>query len=232
MSHFNWQYDHCIHRWLVLTPAGCLITHAESPLEVVTCLLDLVITHKKIWALKILHRDISINNAMMYEEALPDGTIRVWGLLIDFDYTVKVDGSSRTAEPADCTGTLPFMAIELLQAGEDSSIQHTAAHDVKSFVYLLCWITSLYDGPQSQFRTDSKKLALESWYDDCDLCVLALNKEGCMSSHLHLHDITKHYSTLHPCITALSDLITEQLHAQCDACSPPAATVDFITGTK
>ncbi|KAI6022115.1 hypothetical protein EDC04DRAFT_2575283, partial [Pisolithus marmoratus] len=107
--------------------------------------------HKKIWAIKILHRDISINNAMMYEEALLDGTVRVWGLLIDFDYVVKVDGSSHTAGPADCMGytqgMLPFMAVELLQAGEDSSVQHTAAHDVKSFVYLLCWITMLYDSP-------------------------------------------------------------------------------------
>ncbi|KAI5989728.1 hypothetical protein EDD15DRAFT_2113642, partial [Pisolithus albus] len=166
MSHFNRQYDHRVHRRLILTPAGCPITHAESPLEVVTCLLDLVIAHKKIWGLKILHRDISINNAMMYEEALPDGTVRVRGLLIDFDYAVKVDGSSRLSSGHSyhyTQGTLPFMAVELLEAGEDSFVQHTAAHDVESFVYLLCWITSLYDGPRSRFRTDSKKLAMESW---------------------------------------------------------------------
>ncbi|KAI6000253.1 hypothetical protein EDC04DRAFT_2908828 [Pisolithus marmoratus] len=138
MSHFNWHYDHHVHQWLILTPARHLITHAESPLEVITCVLDLIITHKKIWALKILHQHISINNAMMYKEALPDGTVKVWGLLINFDYIVKVDGSSHTAGPADCMGMLPFMAIELLQAGEDSSIQYTAAHNVKSFVYLLC----------------------------------------------------------------------------------------------
>ncbi|KAI6137134.1 hypothetical protein F5141DRAFT_1209450 [Pisolithus sp. B1] len=127
MSHFNWQYDHHIHQWLVLTPAGHPITHTESPLEVITCLLDLIITHKEIWALKILHQDISINNAMMYEEALPDGTVRVQGLLVDFDYAVKVDGSSHTTGPADHMGTVPFMATEPLQAGEDSSVQHTAS---------------------------------------------------------------------------------------------------------
>ena len=121
MSHFKWQCDHCVHRQLVLTPAGRPITHAASPLEVVTCLLDLVISresvsygenvmiadqkaaHKQIWLLGILHWDISINNTMMYEEILPDGTVRVWGLLIDFNYAIKVDGSSCTAGPRDRT---------------------------------------------------------------------------------------------------------------------------------
>ena len=48
-----------------------------------------------------LHRDVSINNTMIYEQILPDGTIRVRGLLIDFDYAVKVDGLGRTTGPGD-----------------------------------------------------------------------------------------------------------------------------------
>ena len=48
-----------------------------------------------------LHQDVSINNAMIYEEILSDGTIRVWGLLIDFDYAIKVNESSHTAGPGD-----------------------------------------------------------------------------------------------------------------------------------
>lgn len=54
------------------------------------------------WLLGFLHQDISINNAMMYKETLPDGTIRVWGLLIDFDYAIKVDELGCTARPGDC----------------------------------------------------------------------------------------------------------------------------------
>ena len=46
-----------------------------------------------------LHRDVSINNAMIYEEILPDGTIRVRGLLIDFDYAIKMDELGRTTGP-------------------------------------------------------------------------------------------------------------------------------------
>ena len=43
---------------------------------------------------------------MIYEEILPGGTIRVRGLLIDFDYAIKVDESSCTAGPGDRTVSL------------------------------------------------------------------------------------------------------------------------------
>ena len=121
-----------------------------------------------------LHRNVSINNTMIYEEVLPDGTIRVRGLLIDFDYAIKVDELGRTPGPGDRTvsvtdqsrlldliahtqGTLPFMATELLHATDDAPVQHTPAHDLESFVYLLCWIVTLYDSPKSQLRKDSSK---------------------------------------------------------------------------
>ena len=53
-----------------------------------------------------LHRDVSINNAMIYKEILPDGTIRVRGLLIDFDYAIKMDELGRIAGPGDRTVSL------------------------------------------------------------------------------------------------------------------------------
>jgi len=118
MSHFNRNCDHRVRPRLVLTPAGRPITHAASPLEVATCLLDLVLgkdpvshggvvphhlaAHKEIWSRGILHRDVGIsNNSMMYEETHPDGTVRIRGLLIDFDHAIRVDGSNRTVGPLE-----------------------------------------------------------------------------------------------------------------------------------
>ena len=43
---------------------------------------------------------------MIYEEILPDGTIRVRGLLIDFDYAIKMDELGRTTGPGDRTVSL------------------------------------------------------------------------------------------------------------------------------
>lgn len=230
MSLFKRQCDHRVRRRLILTPAGRPITHAASPLEVVTCLLDLVIAHREMWVRGYLHRDVSINNAMIYEETLPDDTVRVRGLLIDFDYAIKVDQLGRTAGPGDRTGTLPFMATELLRTA-NTPVQHTPAHDLESFVYVLCWIVTLYNGPKSQLRNDlCTKLALEGWYEGNDLAVFANNKEGCMSSNDHLDDITDYYNELSPCVGALSALVREQ-HQYIRNTREPVK-VNYLTGSK
>ncbi|POG61764.1 hypothetical protein GLOIN_2v1426031, partial [Rhizophagus irregularis DAOM 181602=DAOM 197198] len=38
------------------------------------------------------------------------------------------------------TGTLPFMAIEILK----HNAEHTFQHDLESFFYVLCWICCEY----------------------------------------------------------------------------------------
>ena len=43
------------------------------------------------------------------------------------------------------------MATELLRTTNDTSVQHTPAHDLESFVYLLCWIVTLYNGPKANY---------------------------------------------------------------------------------
>lgn len=194
-----------------------------------------------------LHRDVSINNAMIYKETLPDDTVRVRGLLIDFDYAIKVDQLGRTAGPGDRTvslvdqhhsldltahkqGTLPFMATELLRTA-NTPVQHTPAHDLESFVYVLCWIVTLYNGPKSQLRNDlCTKLALEGWYEGNDLAVFANNKEGCMSSNDHLNDITDYYNELSPCVGVLSALVHKQ-HQYIRNTREPVK-VNYLTGSK
>lgn len=94
-------------------------------------------------------------------------------------------------------GTLPFMAINLLHAADNEPIQHTTAHGLEFFIYLLCWIVALYADPQSQLCNDlPKKLALEGWYKGNDPATFTYNKEGCMSSGSYLNDITKYYESL------------------------------------
>ena len=123
------------------------------------------------------------------------------------------------------------MATELLRTTNDTSVQHTPAHDLESFVYLLCWIVTLYDGPKSQLRSDSsKKLALEGWYEGNDLAVFANNKEGCMSSNSHLSDITNYYIKLSPCVAALSGLVREQ--HQHNRRGHESTPVSYLTGSK
>lgn len=269
MSLFKRKCDHRVRRRLLITPAGRPITDAASPLEVATCLLDLVVgkdpstcgnviidrsaAHKKVCARGILHRDVSINNAMMYEEVLPDGTVRVRGLLIDFDYAIRVDDVNRKIGPGvntvrlvnqhfrpsisntDLQGTVPFMAIEILRAADNEPVMHTQAHDLESFVYLLCWIIIMYAGPRSQMReTSPKKLSLEGWHDGGeDFATFAAIKEGNMSSGVHLKDVTPYFQTLGPCALALSKIVHEQqTYVRKEASNDWITQADYLTGSK
>ena len=125
------------------------------------------------------------------------------------------------------------MAAELLRS-TDKPVQHTPAHDLESFVYILCWIVTLYDGPKSQLHSDwSKKLALEGWYEGNDLASFANNKEGCMSSGSHLDDITSYYGEVYPCVSALSNLVHKQhQHTHNTRCRELAVSVDYLTRSK
>ena len=123
------------------------------------------------------------------------------------------------------------MATELLCTTNDTLVQHTPAHDLESFVYLLCWIVTLYNSPKSQLRSDSsKELALEGWYKGNDLAIFANNKEGCMLSNSHLSDITNYYIKLSPCVAALSGLVREQ--HQHNHRTHKSTPVNYLTGSK
>ena len=124
------------------------------------------------------------------------------------------------------------MATQLLHFTNNLSVPHTPAHNLELFVYLLCWIVTLYDGPKSQLRNDSsKKLALEGWYlEGNDLVSFTNNKEGCMSSNSHLSDITKYYSELIPCVAVLSRLLRKQHQYNRKAQEPVKA--NYLIGSK
>ncbi|KIK19383.1 hypothetical protein PISMIDRAFT_13716 [Pisolithus microcarpus 441] len=124
------------------------------------------------------------------------------------------------------------MAIELLRAVNNKPIKHTAAHNLKSFVYLLCWIVTFFAGPESQLCENTTKLAIEGWYEGNDLIAFANNKEGCMASASHLKDITSYYGVLSACIGMLSELVRHQLYAECHARDPAIAQFNYYVGSK
>ncbi|KAI5986620.1 hypothetical protein EDD15DRAFT_2373063 [Pisolithus albus] len=121
------------------------------------------------------------------------------------------------------------MAVELLRAVNNKPVKHTVAHDLESFVYLLCWIVTFFAGPESQHRKDSTKLAIEGWYTGNDLLAIANNKEGCMASASHLEGITSYYRVLSACIGMLSELVRCQLYAQRLAHGP---ALNYFVGSK
>ncbi|RMZ89596.1 hypothetical protein DV736_g3180, partial [Chaetothyriales sp. CBS 134916] len=122
-------YDNRIFRSLIVSPAGRAIHNYESPLELLEALRDAIKAHESLYRKgNILHRDISENNIIITDPKT-DG---FKGMLIDLDLAKEL-GSGRSG--ARCrTGTMEFMAIEVLQG-----ISHTYRHDLESFFYVLIW---------------------------------------------------------------------------------------------
>ncbi|KJZ69932.1 hypothetical protein HIM_10688 [Hirsutella minnesotensis 3608] len=126
----NGPYDNRVFRCLVISPAGRAIHRYEKISELLGVLRDAIKAHRSLYLRgNILHRDISENNIIITDRKMTGHM----GMLIDLDLAKEL-GSGRSG--ARCrTGTMEFMAIEVLQG-----ISHTYRHDLESFFYVLLWL--------------------------------------------------------------------------------------------
>ena len=93
--------------------------------------------HFALWKNGVRHRDVSPSNLMYKAEGN-----NVFGVLNDFDLATVVDGVTGY----DRTGTVPFMAIDLLtEEGLAGKIKHIYAHDAESFIWTLTWLCLRYE---------------------------------------------------------------------------------------
>jgi serine/threonine protein kinase len=95
--------------------------------------------HYALWQAGVLHRDVSPGNLMWYWGE--DGTLV--GVLNDYDLSslATVQGP----EGNERTGTVPFMAIDLLtEQGQRGEVKHLYRHDLESFMWVLVWVSFRY----------------------------------------------------------------------------------------
>ncbi|KAL2043513.1 hypothetical protein N7G274_003820 [Stereocaulon virgatum] len=130
-AHDDTSFDNRIFRCLVISPAGRALRDFRSIPELLKALRDAIKAHRSLYTKgKILHRDISENNIIITDREEADGFT---GMLIDEDLAKEI-GSGRSGARHQ-TGTMEFMAIEVLQG-----IDHTYRHDLESFFYVLIWL--------------------------------------------------------------------------------------------
>ena len=70
--------------------------------------------------------------------------------MIDLDYAADVVADTLVCKSTGAphrTGTLPYMAIDILRGDHDSHLYH---YDVESFFYVLIW-SCIYDGDQKGY---------------------------------------------------------------------------------
>ncbi|OBT60889.1 hypothetical protein VE03_09937 [Pseudogymnoascus sp. 23342-1-I1] len=143
-------YGNRIHCCLVVSPAGRPLHAYRSTKELLEALRDAVRGHKSLLEDgKILHRDISENNIIV-TEAASKGEPK--GRLIDLDLAKELDSVPSGASHR--TGTMQFMAIEVLQGKG-----HTYRHDLESFFYVFIWMYVRYghvDMNEGQARKESR----------------------------------------------------------------------------
>ncbi|KAI5832483.1 hypothetical protein K523DRAFT_370600 [Schizophyllum commune Tattone D] len=94
-----------------------------------------------------LHCDISENNIMAHDTS--NSSCRR-GLLIDLDSAVIVSGTPKVGPVCGLRGTLPYLAIDVLQY--PTLVERAPWHDLESFLYVLMIFCASYSGPSSTPR--------------------------------------------------------------------------------
>ncbi|KAJ2365266.1 hypothetical protein IW150_006258, partial [Coemansia sp. RSA 2607] len=127
------------HRRIVMSPVGHSIKTVENEEELIIVLAEAMRFHSSLVKdCNILHRDISTNNILVVRDN-GDGSGTPRGLLIDFDFAIKVDNKERKAR-AERSGTLPYMSIANLL---NLDCERTALDDWESLLYIVCWLATI-----------------------------------------------------------------------------------------
>ncbi|KAJ1847766.1 hypothetical protein LPJ73_004165, partial [Coemansia sp. RSA 2703] len=157
----------------------------------------------------ILHRDISTNNILVVREnGDSSGTPR--GLLIDFDFAIKVDNKERKAR-AERSGTLPYMSIANLL---NLDCERTALDDWESLLYIVCWLATIGINSKDRDTVDlTRHRPIFQWNDG-----LSESIADCKRTHMHSDDnfklcVVKHFCEKYKLLKYLARHIHNALFA-------------------
>ncbi|KAJ7039919.1 hypothetical protein C8F04DRAFT_1085325 [Mycena alexandri] len=152
------SFERC-HTRSLLTPVGKPLKFFPSTKAMVQALHHAVLHHEIAFQAGVLHRDVSDGN-VLFEEASAEENPK--GFLVDWDYAEFTPKGLKNFENwfpgrndeqdqhkdvdkslKDITGTLPFMAIQILNnetMAESDRVSHQPHHDLESIYWLLVWM--------------------------------------------------------------------------------------------
>ncbi|KAH9855853.1 hypothetical protein C2E23DRAFT_723114 [Lenzites betulinus] len=118
--------------------------HALVGEDFICAWLECARAHYLIWLKDIHHRDLSLKNLMFYR----NGDNRPCGVVNDWD--LAYDALDQTNSGFELTGTMPYMAIDLLnEAALRGEVRHLYRHDLESLFWILIWVVCcIEDGKQ------------------------------------------------------------------------------------
>lgn len=116
--------------------------------------------HYRLWVNGIHHGDVSFNNLMYDISAETNDPV---GIVNDFDLATWVN---HTTTNNDRTGTIPFMAIDMLDGGLDRRAPRLYRHDLESFAWVLAYITIANIEYKDCTISISAPLGVSIWFKD------------------------------------------------------------------
>ncbi|KAF5330662.1 hypothetical protein D9619_005366 [Psilocybe cf. subviscida] len=187
---------HCTLRALVVNELQPLTTVTGDPF--VKAWLDVVTCHAFLWKHGVEHGDPSLPN-VMYDP------IKGCGVLSDFDLSTmawleRVPGDDRT-------GTIPFMALDLLSnsywMGYRERCHH---HELEAFIWILSVVFLAYRNR----KRDPKNILTNDWFTS-DYIVCAQKKAYFLSSNLRLSRPSRDFKHYHQLMRDTCVLIRSQV---------------------
>ncbi|KAF7292836.1 Pkinase-fungal domain-containing protein [Mycena indigotica] len=177
------------HTRALITPVGCPLNQFPSTEVLCRGIMTACFHHEVAYNAGVQHCDLSEGNLMFDEKTMNSERPQVF--LIDWDYAefVKDDDSDGAALfkqnfPTRSvgidvglkegfmrfTGTLPFMALGLLDSMKlRTPLRHKAYHDLESFFWIQIWMLSRYtnylDDPSPDASEDSACSRIFGWAD-------------------------------------------------------------------
>lgn len=171
-----------IHRRVILHDYGKPIYKAKSPEALLRAIDGCLVGHHNLYEAGFLHRDISVNNLIINEDA---GHSSPYSFLIDVDLATRV-GRQQASGAEAITGTRAFMAIGALLGKP-----HLYVHDLESFFWVLLWICVHYNGPGSINGRVVEEF--DKWNYEKPLQV-AMMKTGILDEEMFLPMMKEHVS--------------------------------------
>ena len=113
--------------------------------------------HYRLWVNGIHHGDISLNN-LMYAISPTGEPKRV---LNDYDLAFW---NEQQTENHDRIGTIPFMALELVENGFDDQVSRLYRHDAESLIWVLVYITVITVEYENRSIKISRPVGIDAWF--------------------------------------------------------------------
>ncbi|KIM42704.1 hypothetical protein M413DRAFT_444376 [Hebeloma cylindrosporum] len=111
--------------------------HALAPVDFWKAFWQTLRCHALLWRIGIAHGDVSLYNLMSKED-------NKYGVLNDFDLStiMKPGDQNPNRQGLERTGTLPFMALQLLgNKGFNGKVPRRYRHELECFAWVLVWVS-------------------------------------------------------------------------------------------